>query len=217
MNFRGKLLSALAWVGLVIVIAVPSADMLRSKLMVGGPSGTRAVPTKSLASVVIAEPGKADAPAVASATPVVPAMPKLTPIGTAVPTPAVKPTVPVATDASVTPENSTNTSPGDPVKDYLASGKALPNYIKQAAPGAAPPPAAVAPVAAPPPVQAPAVVIAKPAPIPPTVAVAPPQPKPARPKAVVTEADLKDWKSGTLEDYLRAHGLLTQSADPSGN
>jgi hypothetical protein len=40
-----------------------------------------------------------------------------------------------------------------------------------------------------------------------------PQPAPVRVAHVVdrtvTEADLKDWKSGTLEDYLRAHGLLS--------
>jgi len=54
----------------------------------------------------------------------------------------------------------------------------------------------------------------------PVVPDVPPIPMPAtarpRPQSVaqtVTEADLKDWKSGTLEDYLRAHGLLADGAN----
>jgi hypothetical protein len=50
-----------------------------------------------------------------------------------------------------------------------------------------------------------------------------PMPASARPAApaggaTATEADLKDWKSGSLEDYLRQRGLLSQSAPPpAGN
>ena len=58
----------------------------------------------------------------------------------------------------------------------------------------------------------------------PVVTPAPvPMPVSARPKAApaptVTEADLKDWKSGTLEDYLRQHNLLANSSpdQASGN
>jgi hypothetical protein len=56
-------------------------------------------------------------------------------------------------------------------------------------------------------------------------AAAPPVPMPAsaRPTgdapATVTEADLKGWKSGSLEDYLREHGLLNgaNAAAAAGN
>jgi hypothetical protein len=121
------------------------------------------------------------------------------------------------------------------VKDYLATGKTLPSYLTPSADGAPANPAPSAPtaptldtasvstaaapaagVAA----AAPATITAVAAPPPPTVIaddpapVTPPVPMPAsaRPKgepaAPVTEADLKDWKSGSLEDYLRQHGLL---------
>jgi len=43
----------------------------------------------------------------------------------------------------------------------------------------------------------------------------------ARPKIApaqtVTEADLKDWKSGTLEDYLRQHNLLSNASANQSN
>jgi len=48
-----------------------------------------------------------------------------------------------------------------------------------------------------------------------------PMPVSARPKVApaqtVTDADLKDWKSGTLEDYLRQHNLLAISSPDQGD
>jgi hypothetical protein len=48
-----------------------------------------------------------------------------------------------------------------------------------------------------------------------------PMPVSARPKVApaqtVTDADLKDWKSGTLEDYLRQHNLLANSSPDQGD
>ena len=122
----------------------------------------------------------------------------------------------------------------DPVGHYLSTNKKLPDYItggSQASPAptanAAPASDAVtapqmpaataeAPVADP---QTPASDLAAIAPEAPIVAPIP-MPASARPKpqvvppadsAPVTEADLKGWKSGSLEDYLRQQNLLTQS------
>ena len=49
--------------------------------------------------------------------------------------------------------------------------------------------------------------------VPPVPMPASARPKPQALTPTVTEADLKDWKSGSLEDYLKAHGLLADSAD----
>ena len=173
-------MGALAWAGLVFVIAVPSAEVVRSKLTPANANAATAV-------APVAAPTKAK-PVVATAAPTAkPSSSKPAPAGAA------------TTDVADAPA-----VPADPIKDYLAEGKPLPDYIttgKASAPAAA---AASQPAPAALPTTATTTASAKPAVV--------------RPKPTVTEADLKDWKSGTLEDYLRQHGLLTDSAPvPAGN
>jgi len=129
------------------------------------------------------------------------------------------------------------------LQEYLATGKQLPDYITTTGasqPASAEPPAQAsvtptapdAATAAPEsPIAAPAVADAATAlPVPAAearppeamAAVPPPAPVPlpvtARPKPapVVGEAELKGWKSGTLEDYLKQQGLLTDGGAAQG-
>jgi len=229
MELRRQLTGALAWAGLVLIIAVPSAELVRAKFFSKG--------TGAVASDV------ADTPVV---TPAVEPKPKPATIASTTPVapqPALK-----AITVPVTPIVAEPTNGGDAVKDYIAANKKLPDYITGST---STKPVASAPVQQlPPTVQASAptaVATISPAPAvtaaPTAVAVAPapdavdpssvasvdaqpvvpdvppvPMPASARPKPqaltpTVTEADLKDWKSGSLEDYLKAHGLLADSAD----
>jgi len=225
-----KITSALAWAGLVVVIAVPAADFVLARFgkadaVVVAP--TAQPPAKSAAPV---EPAvQASKPGAAAVAP----KPAPAPAVTVVPAPApaaVKPAPqPAATDtASETPVAA------DPVQDYLSTNKALPSYITKGSttgePAADTSPFTTTPVAtsadvpaAPPaaaPSTAPATVPAAPVKAPVATSIAPAVPTPMaaaeRPKPTpraVTDADLKGWKSGTLEDYLRQHGLLNTTTN----
>jgi hypothetical protein len=213
---------ALAWTGLVIVIAVPAAEAVWSRM---------APDQRGAARVDMAE---------------VPS----TPSAAAPAKPATAAPVGAATTASAAPADTKPANGGTALDDYLASGKPLPSYIKPptgavpakpastpAAPAkpvvasVAPAPQvkpAVEPTASVQPAQKPATTEASvapaskpvsppvaPQPVPaaqPNVAAvtpaSPPKPKPVKPRTV-TEADLKEWKSGTLADFLKARGLLT--------
>lgn len=221
MELRRQLTGALAWAGLVLIIAVPSAEIVRAKFF-------------SKDAVVVTS-DVADTPVV---TPAVKPKPKPATVASTAPQPALK-----AITVPVTPIVVAPTNGGDAVKDYIAANKKLPDYITgststkpvasapvQQLPAAVPAaaPTAVATIA-----PAPTTVVT-PAPVTPTavdptsvasiepqpvIPDVPPVPMPAsaRPKPqpvspTVTEADLKDWKSGSLEDYLKAHGLLAASA-----
>jgi hypothetical protein len=196
-----RITGALAWIGLVIVIAVPSADILLSRLAPQQTARSVSVPVAKPAPKATPEPVTAlEAKPVAKPVPV-----------------AVEPAVQQAAVAAQ-PAGDAGVS-GDPVKDYLATNKSLPSYITPAKPAAAgeQPVATTAPPAgAAAPAGANGVASADPS------AGAAPSPKPAasRPKPLpapsVTEADLKGWKSGTLEDYLRQNGLLTTNPPSSG-
>ena len=214
-----KITGALAWTGLVIVIAVPAADVLLSKL---APPGSAVVgPTGQAATI---------APFVPKAAAIKPATKPSTPVAEAPePTPVQAPaaSTQVAEQSSDLPA-----APADPVQGYLATHKTLPSYITPdgntpataganpaAATQNAPPPTPTvastgsASVASSP-VEDPGVAAPATAPKP-MAAAARPKLQTVRP---VTEADLKNWKSGTLEDYLRQHGLLNPSqAAPTGN
>ena len=236
MTIVRQVTGVLAWAGLVVVIAVPAAELVLSKL--------NALTSPEVATATVAPTPVAVTPAVPVAVKVatVPSQPVAVLVA---PKPAGEPFVaPVAVASTAVNGDS---APADPVKDYLASGKPLPSYLTPSAKGAStgPTPEPVA-SAAPAVVQTPVAatdalpaatdptttgtvsVTTQPAAAPEddtTVAVAPPVPMPAsaRPKidpaATVTEADLKDWKSGSLEDYLRQHGLLNGAATaaPAGN
>lgn len=184
MDLKRTVLGALAWAGLVFVIAVPSAEVVTSKVLHIGSAAEAVAP--------VAQPAKPKpVAAVVPADKPVPAKPSQ-PAST--PAPASDPAVAEAAPAP----------PADPIKDYLADGKPLPDYLTTGK--------ASAPVAAASPQPAPA---ALPRPADAVAATPAPKPAAARPKPTVTEADLKDWKSGTLEDYLRQKGLLNESTNPS--
>lgn len=229
MELRRRVTGALAWAGLVLIVAVPSVELVRDKLF-----------AKSAMTVTTA---KAEAPAVVvpiKAKPKPAVVVASTPVA---PQPAVKPMIqPAAPSTVVASTTPPVESGGDAVKDYLAANKKLPDYITgststapaaqvpaqqlpTALPGtgdsaatASPAPVFSAPAGGEPAADQPtdvATIDAQP-----VVPDVPPIPMPAtarpRPQAVgqtITEADLKDWKSGTLEDYLRAHGLLADGAD----
>jgi hypothetical protein len=220
MSLRRKVTGALAWAGLAIVIAVPAAETVSSKL-VPADNNAAVVGAGTPKTIAVIAPVPATRPAAAIAD-----------AATEKAAPAVAEVAPTA----VTPVAASAGS-DSALQQYLASGKKLPDYITTgsahpaAASAAAPaqPEPAVLPAPA---ATATASVAPATATEPPTTAAetdapapaqqaAPPLPRPvkARPKPVqpeVTDADLKDWKSGSLEDYLRQHGLLT-GADSSQN
>jgi len=242
MSMRGKVTGALAWVGLVIVIAVPAAELVSSRL----------IPMLTGASAA-----KVDSPAEAVAT--APAETAKGEAATAEPTPAaVAPAAaaPKPEAVSAKPADKPHDSNDTALDEYLSSGRKLPDYLTagkaKGAPGsaapaaeapagpmndtAATPPVAPADTAAasiepsatnadrPQPDAAASLDNAAPASETPVVASAPPVvpvplPAKARPKPVVaptvTEDDFKGWKSGSLEDYLKQRGLL--SGEPAAN
>ena len=222
MELRRQLTGALAWAGLVLIIAVPSAEFVRAKFF---SKGTASVTTDVAETPAMTTPAKTKPkPATVASVPVAPQ-------------PALKTIVVPATTIAAAPAE------GNAVKDYLSANKKLPDYITGST--STKPVASTAPMQPlPAAVPAPATAVATIAPVPadvvpvavPSSAIAPgsvanvdiqpvipdvppiPMPASARPKPAavvtptVTEADLKDWKSGTLEDYLKAHGLLADSA-----
>jgi hypothetical protein len=225
---------------LVIVIAVPAAETVSSHLLASvspsAPASQPAAAAPKLQPVAASKPVAKPAPAivpkqVAETAPVATAQSKVEP--------AAAPAGP-AVEAEARPAPAAPAAGKDVVKDYLAVNKTLPSYIVSA-PGKATTTQAAQPAELTPAAQRLAAKLAS-APEPPgatlppteTTAVAsanpvvpkpeaPPLPMPpsARPKPqpvqTVTEADLKDWKSGSLEDYLKSHGLLSNAEDaPAG-
>jgi hypothetical protein len=190
--------SGLAWAGLVVVVAVPAVEVVKSRL---APDD----------EVALASP--------------------LEPVKRPVATPVVERTEVEEAAAASVPAITPSTAKGSALQQYLATGKKLPDYITTApsstekapapqvvaavpAKPAATTPAPAAPAAA----SAPAIASVPAPPAAEQVAATNPAPAPvpmapaARPKPaakIVTEADLKDWKSGTLEDFLKQRGLLT--------
>lgn len=217
MNIDRRITNGLAWAGALIVVAIPTADLLSAQFA-GKPEATAA-------AVVLPETAPVPAPlAQRPDAPVAMPEPK-----TAAVTPA-KPVEPVA-------------KPADVVDSFLQSGRALPSYITGAeAPAAV---AVVAPPARTPIVTAPAATPAAPtvaaavpqkvAPVPmplsmrpKPVAVAlvrdavivPPDLSPVlpvgtiRPPANVTAADLEDWETGPLADFLAQRQAGNLYAEP---
>ena len=107
MKLNSKVTWGLAWVGLAVVVAVPSADFLTGKMG----SGTAAVLTSTTDPVTPAKP-KSAAPALTPA-----------PVKTAAVTTKV-----TKNGVTIIPAGS-NRSPADPVDKLLNSGKPLPDYI----------------------------------------------------------------------------------------
>jgi hypothetical protein len=206
MQIDRRITNGLAWAGVLIVVGVPTADLLSAQF--AGPS---AMPVREQVAVI--EPAPIPAPlAQRPAAPV--AKPAVAAVAPVKPAPVAKPAaVPAATTADV-------------VDNFLQSGKPLPSYITGAEAPAAPRQAAAAPAVRTPIVTTPVTEPAAPAvdpvqvasigpqrvaPVPmplsmrPRIAVAPQVIVPAdviRPPANVTASDLADWESGPLSEFL---------------
>lgn len=214
MKLDAKVKGGLAWAGLVVILAVPAADLIFGK---PGDAAATAITSDSAAA-------KAAGP-VAAVKPV------------------AKPTL-VVPGAKTDPVQTASIGGKDPVDSYVQSGKKLPSYISDGGgQAAAPPPAAVkppagttsstgvaaaAPVKATPPLPLPrsarpaaTAVAALPAEEKPLIIdetrVGPRAPAPVKPfplsdgGKVVTGDQLEEWDSGSLADYLARKGLLSDS------
>lgn len=233
MKLNSKVTGGLAWAGLVLVLAVPSADILTK------PQANSATITSDMDAVRTASITPAAAPAAKPAVkPVVPATRK-----------------PAGADVAVTGKGT------DVVNDYISSGRKLPSYISDAPAGAgAQQPAASQPLIVPTntaktPLVKPDGTFAGDAEASMVVAVVPPKPYPAsmRPKPttvtatlpaneeapliideqdmerreaalrptrpfdaddapqIITEDQLEEWDSGSLAEYLERKGLISDS------
>lgn len=232
MKLNSKVTWGLAWIGLAIVVAVPSADFLTGKMG----TSTAALVTSTTDPVTPAKT-KPTAPAL-TAAPVVKTA--------AVTTKVTKNGVTII-PAGSNPAAPTST---DPVDKLIKSGKPLPDYItddgattaKATTPSIEPQPtevAALPTVPMVPPTPFPSIarphVVAKPAPVHPVIAVA--RPSPSDPVIVDGSADdqaaigtpdvtpvppvgLQDdnavsWKQARLNRYLEKHGLIDESGRSS--
>jgi hypothetical protein len=211
MNIDRRITNGLAWAGVVLVVGVPTADLLSAQFMGRGEAP----------SVAVIEP-VSPTPAPASQRPAAPAVVPQTEV-------AAAPAGPIDTpEAAVVPAAQT----ADAVDRFLQSGKPLPSYItgggdtapaEVAATPPARPPVVTAPApepAAPDPVQVAAIPV-KEAPVPmplsmrpkpmPVVADTPLEPVvipdsvvAPLPPANVTATDLEDWETGPLSEFLAA-------------
>ncbi len=237
MNIDRRITNGLAWAGVLLVVGVPTADLLSAQFL-GGP----AVPDQ--AQIAVIEPIVAPIPAPLSQRPAAPVVKPATQVATVVPAkPAATPVKPAAAPASQT---------ADAVGAFLQSGRQMPSYITGADVPAAPAQVAATtptralitttPVTQPAAVDpievasiAPQKVAPTPMPLsmrPEPVAVAlvrdpvviPPGLTPAepalivRPPANVTAADLQDWEAGPLADFLaqRQGNASDQAVDADG-
>lgn len=227
-----RITNGLAWAGALIVVAVPAADVALRQF------GPQAEP-----QIAVIEPQ----PEIER--PVLPTPLAQRPTNVAKPAPepvkavepvvtAAVPEVAVETDPVVTANTGTRVSDDDAVSSYLQSGRPLPSYISGGADGSATPePAARPVVAAPRPVAEepeqsvatvsrtrqvtfPTPVSERPASVQRPQAVAQPPLVIERPGPIVTDADLADWESGPLSEFLARRqggsGGITPDYDPDG-
>lgn len=205
-----RITGALAWGGLLLVIGVPSADLILRNF--SGAEASTEVETASVAEkpAVVAKPApKAPVAQQPAAKP----LPKATPAPKAAPAPKTDPVV----TASAKPSGS-----GDAVDQFLSRGKKLPDYISGGDSGAATPAATPKPAPAPA-EETVATVPELVAPVPMPASMRPksravvieaqrpavnPRPGTPVPPAEVSGAELDDWDSGSLADYLARKGLL---------
>lgn len=201
MSIDRRITNGLAWVGVLLVVGIPTADLLSAQF-----TGSPAAPER----IAVVEPA-APMPAPLNQRPAAPVVKPAAQVAAVVP---ASPAVPVVKPAA---EPAAQTA--DVVDAFLQSGRPLPSYITGAdAPAqlAATPPVS-APAATPPavdPVEVASIAPQKVAPVPmplsmrprPVVAVAPPSvvipPSVGLPPANVTAADLEDWETGPLSEFL---------------
>lgn len=218
MKLNSKVTWGLAWIGLAIVVAVPSADFLTGKMG----TSTAAVVTSTTDPVTPAKT-KPTAPAL-TATPVV----KTASVTTKV----------TKNGVTIIPAGSSPAGAStDPVDKLLKSGKPLPDYItddgtttaKATTPSIEPQPTQVAalptaPVV--PPTPFPSIarpqVVAKPAPVDPVIvddgadqaAIDTPDVTPVPPVGLQDD-NAVSWKQARLNRYLEKHGLIDESGRSS--
>jgi hypothetical protein len=248
MSIDRRITNGLAWAGVLLVVGVPTADLLSAQF-IGAPA------TPASVQVAVVE-RIAPVPAPASQRPAAPVAKPPVQVAVASPKPVVSPVVPAAKPvaapvaAAVAPTAKPTVTPAaetaDAVDAFLQSGRSLPSYITGA--GA---PVAPSQVATTPPARTP--IITTPAAIDPVeVAAIPPQkvapmpmplsmrPEPVsvalvqeqplivvptgltpaspavivRPPANVTAADLDDWETGPLSDFLAERQAGNAYVDP---
>lgn len=234
---RRRITNGLAWAGAFLVVGVPLADVLSAQLM-----GDAATPAR--ARVAVIEP-VAPVPAPVSQRPAAPVVEEkqVAAVTPAKPTPAApaKPE-PKAEDAVEAYLESGRALPSYISGGATASEPAQVAVAQPTRPVITPPPAAEEPVQEIDPVEVAAIPPKKVAPVPMplsmrpqpvTVAlvedepvVIPPELTPAmpaavvRPPAYVTAADLEDWESGPLTEFLAQRqagtGAVDRGFDPDG-
>lgn len=226
MSIDRRITNGLAWAGVLIVVGVPAADLLSAQF-----SGEQAP-----AQVAVIEP-VAPVPAPLSQRPDAPVARSAAEVAAVAP---AQPVAPVAKPV-VTPAART----ADVVDTFLQSGRPLPSYItggdaaptEVAATPAARTPIVTTPAVAPAqidPVEVAAIAPQKIAPVPmplsmrprPVVAAAAPAvvipPAVGLPPANVTAADLEDWETGPLSEFLAerqqqaGNAYVDPGYDPNG-
>jgi hypothetical protein len=234
MNIDRRITNGLAWAGVILVVGVPTADLLSAQFL-----GNPGAPAQ--AQIAVIEP-VAPIPAPLSQRPAAPAAKPPAQVAAVAPAkPVATPAKPVATPAAQT---------ADAVDAFLQSGRQLPSYITGADAPAAPaqvaatpptrplitttpstPPAGVDPIevaAIPPQKVAPTpmplsmrpepvavALVRNPVVIPPSLTAAEPA-LIVRPPANVTAADLQDWETGPLADFLAQRQGGNAAADADG-
>ncbi|MBU1334073.1 MAG: hypothetical protein KJ944_06390 [Alphaproteobacteria bacterium] len=225
MTIDRRITNGLAWAGVLLVVGVPTADLLSAQF--AGPSAT--VVREQVADIKPVAP----IPAPLSQRPAAPVAKPVVEVAVAAPE---KPAAP-ATKPTVRPAAQT----ADIVDNFLQSGKPLPSYITGGGASAAPVQAAVTPPVRTPivttpatepvavdPVQVASIGPQKVAPVPmplsmrpqpvtmPVVAVAPDDiilpPALVRPPASVTADELADWEAGPLSEFLASRQRQGQPA-----
>ncbi|QQR34508.1 hypothetical protein JI749_08860 [Devosia oryziradicis] len=242
MNIDRRITNGLAWAGVLLVVGVPTADLLSAQFM-----GKPAAPAPE--QIAIVRP-VAPVPAPLSQRPAAPVAEQVAAVAPA--KPVAEPAKPAV--ASTKPVVAPATQTADAVDAFLQSGRQLPSYITGAdvpASPAAPTTVAAttptrpvisttpAPVTQPPavdPIEVASIAPQKVAPTPMPLSmrpkpvpvalvrdpvVIPPALTPApstgavRPPANVTSADLQDWETGPLSDFL-AQRQAGQAVDADG-
>jgi hypothetical protein len=220
MSIDRRITNGLAWAGVILVVGIPAADLLSAQF-----SGASAEPPPAQVAMIAPV---APMPAPLSQRPAAPVAKPAAQVAVAAPArPAVVPVAAPVDKPTITPAAQT----ADVVDAFLQSGRPLPSYITGAdAPVAAATPPARTPIVTTPvavdPVEVAAIAPRQVAPMPMPLSM---RPKPVtvalvrdevvipagltpaapavvvRPPADVTAADLQDWESGPLSEFLAQH------------
>ena len=247
MSIDRRITNGLAWAGVLLVVGVPTADLLSAQFMRNG-----AAPAPAQVAVIAPI---APIPAPLSQRPAAPVAKPASQVAVAAPAKPATPAKPVEQVAVVTPAKPAvaavrpATETADAVDAWLNSGKPLPGYITDdAQPGqvAATPPARTPIITTPAgdaidPIEVAAIPPQKVAPMPMPLSMrpqpvsvalvrdpvaSPPSLTPAaptgivRPPADVTAADLDDWETGPLSEFLAerqaGNAYVEQGYDANG-